>query len=305
MKTSGKGAGDISKAERNLRESGRHLLEDTDGGPAVGWLSKSEDVGEKAEAKRKLFGEKIGKVGETVDELQPKSVTGKELADELLEYATSIPEVGKGKQLRERLLQEAENLENIGPMSFKQAQEIKAQFPYEPQSADALFSSPDVTNRINRVVSGKMDEAVDKAKGIESLTPEQLKSLSSYGDSKKRYGTFKTMSDAATERKSKDLSNRVVSPSDQLWGAAGAVSQGPLGFMAGVANKIGRERGSAFAARSADAISKKLLAAPSKYGKWLPALQKAAAASPAGLVTTHHLLMNNDPEYRAIYEAQK
>lgn len=313
MKTEGKSAGDIGRAEANLRKSGRHLLEDTEGGPTVGFFSKSEDVGEKAALKRKMLGQQIGDVGETVDKITPNSIVGADLAKEIRDYAESIPNVGKGATLKSRLMSEADNFEGLGPMTFKQAQDIKGQFPYTPQAADVLISDKDVTNKIHGIIGKKMDDAVKKAStGAEyeklfggakaTDADDQLKSLSKYGPAKEQYGTFKNIADAGTEASMRALSNRAVSPSDYAAGSVGLLSSGPPGILMGLANKLGRERGSAFAARSADALSKKIMAAPAKYGKWLPVLQKGAAASPAGLVTTHHLLMNNDPEYRAIFE---
>lgn len=407
----GKSAGDVERAEANLRQSGRHLLEDTEGGPAVGWVSKSGDIAERASEKRKAYGRKIGDVGKAVDTAAPEgAISGAALAKELRDYAATIPPVGKGAALRERLEAEAVNMEAMGPMSFKKAQQVKNQFPFEPQAADALISSKDVTNKIQGMVGGKMDEAVaaapqsmsgkgaalkesgitlktesdgpryyatavdkdgnvvgkvsgfkdpdgkvtitqahtadshrrqgvaselardiqekagggelvfdgDKTADGEAFTKglgQEPTLTQEYSESKKRYGTFKNVADAGTEQKLRALNRRIISPSTYGMGAAGAVAgasaagglstAGLLGIGAAATNKLAMERGSAFAARAADALSKKFLAAPQAFQKWMPALQKAAGASAGSLVVTHHMLMQNDPEYRALIEGTK
>jgi hypothetical protein len=337
-KVKGKGGGDVDRALANLHKAGEHLLEKgPDGKPVVGWLSKSEDIAERAAERRKDLGKQIGRVGNTVDDISGgKSVQGTDLAKDLREYAATIPAVGKGAALRKRVMQEATNVEKLGPMSFKQAQDIKGQFPYEAQSADVLISDKDVTNRINGMIGGRMDEAVDQAKKPkyrgepiphtyrgepmpdggerivkegggerivkDEITPEQRATLDTYGPTKERYGTMKNIADAGTEQKMRTLNRRIVSPSDYAAGGVGMLALGPKGIPLAIANKVARERGSAFAARSADALSRKILKAPARMQKWLPKLQTAAKRGNEALVMTHHLLMNNDPAYRAAFD---
>lgn len=459
----GQSGGDIDKAIGNIRTAGGHLLEDTEGGPAVGWLSKSSDIADAAAKKRAIYGQKIGDVGKTVDELVPGgAVVGKDLAQELRDYAQTIPNVGKGGSLRSRLEDEAENMKNLGQMSFAQAQKVKNQFPWEPQAADALISNKDVTNRIQGIVGNKMDEAAEAAKSagpgpersvgdriplddehtlvfdrstpnrlmktrpndksndkwsivknvdgkdvqvgdfqvpvyksdnfgdyatinkamiddensrgkglgtkvykelskhygtivsdanstsdtakrvweklggknlppefegpegdllknaagddrkhvrLQDPTPEQLQALDQYGPAKERYGTFKNVADAGTEQQMRTLNRRFISPSDYGMGAVGAMmgaGHGPgaaiLGAGAALANKLARERGSAFAARTADAISKKIMAAPEQFQKWLPTMQQAAKRGNEAVVVAHHMLLNNDPSYAAQFQ---
>ncbi len=253
---------------------------------------------------------------ETVDEIKSGAVQGKDLAADLLAYAESIPAVGKGAALRKRVMQEAKNVEKLGPMSFKQAQDIKGQFPYQAQSADVLISDKDVTNRINGMIGGRMDEAVEKAKAGKTvqtptktesvpLTPEQQEILDSYGPTKERYGTMKNIADAGTEQKMRTLNRRIISPSDHAVGIGGMLALGPKGIPLALANKVARERGSAFAARAAHDISKRLMKQPARLQKWLPTMQNAAKRSNEALVTTHHMLMNNDPAYRAAFEGEE
>ncbi len=309
----GQSGSDVDRAMGNLRQAGRTLLSEDDAGPAaVGWLSNSESIGREALAKKNFYGKQIGKVGETVDRLTPDAMTGADLATDLRQYSSSIPNVGKGSVLKKRLEDEAKNLDEMGPISFKQAQEIKAQFPYEPQAADALISDKDVTNRIHGIIGGRMDTAAEKAKApvelggiISPRSEEELAALSAYDPAKKKYGVYKNVADAGAEQSMRTLGRRLVSPSSNAAAIGTGIATAGEGFKkaglagaaAGLANQIALSRGSAFAARASDAISKKLMAAPGVYQKWLPTIQNAARAGDAAVVATHKQLMANDPVY--------
>jgi hypothetical protein len=321
-KVKGQSSGDVDRAVANLRKSGRTLLEaDEAGGPAVGWLSTSEDIGRNAAGKRKFYGRQIGEVGKTVDELNPEAITGPALAKELESYAGSIPNVGKGAQLRRRLAEESENMTEMGPLSFQQAQEIKAQFPFEPQAADLLISDKDVTNRIHGIVGNAQDRAANIQGPFSRLdrstvTPseEQMSALAKYGPAKEKYGTYKNIADAGTEQAMRTLGRRMVSPSSHgIGGATGIAASeatdslakgGLYGLGAAIVNQQVLARGSAAAARGADAISRRLMRAPGMYQKWLPTMQKAAAGGNAAVLATHHQLMNSDPDYRRLMTQQ-
>lgn len=119
-----------------------------------------------------------------------------------------------------------------------------------------------------------------------------------YATAKGKYGSFAELERAGKNKLSANRSNRFISPSDYMAGAAGFIQGGIKGMSLAGLNKVMRERGSAFAARSADSISRRVLSAPNKYRKWLPMVQKAAKTSNEALVVMHHLLLNNDPEYR-------
>ncbi len=344
-KVKGQSSGDVDKAIANLRKSGRTLLEtDEAGGPAVGWLSNAEDVGRNAAAKKDFYGRQIGSVGPVVDELAPGAIVPQALAEEVAAFSREIPNVGKGAPVRKRVAEESGRLRDYGlseeefgpakPINFSQAQELKAQYPWEPQSADVLISDKDASNRINRIISGKMDQAVETAKGAkptfrgepmanggerivaqgQSPTPEQLAILNSYGPAKQKYGVYKNISDAGTEQAMRTLGRRMISPSSHAAGigtgiataSEGLQKAGLMGTLAAGANQFALSRGSAFAARASDAISKKLLASPQTYQRWLPAMQKAAVGGNAAVVALHHQLMNSDPEYkRLMFESTK
>lgn len=327
-KVSPQGGADMSRAADNLQRAGRQMLEPDEAGKSiVGWTDNARGIGEKAATKRGFYGNQIGEVGKTVDKLNPQgAIIGEDLAKELRTYAESIPNVGQGAQIRQRVLAEADNVSALGPMSFEQAQKVKNQFPFKPQAADALISSQDATNRVRGVVSSGMNESVEKTAARNAL-PEDIgpqlpqpsaddaAKLSKYGEAKDRYGLYKDIESAGQDRSLKDLSNRFVSPSSYGAGAGvgvataaakGDLSQaGLMGLAATAINKIVIERGSAFAARSADAISKQLLKAPDRMRKWMPILQQAAKRGNEALVVTHHTMMENDSDYRqAMTEAE-
>ncbi len=316
----GQSAGDVDKVMGRLRGVGRRLLEPDDAGaPAIGWLSNSEDIGREAAAKKRFYGQQIGNVGPVVDRLAPDAITPRDLALDVSQFQREIPNVGKGAPVRKRVGEEAGRLEQLGlaedelgppaPLNFAKAQELKAQYPYEPQSPDILISDKDATNRINRIISDKMDAAVGRAKAG-TTTPEDLAILEKYGPSKQAYGDYKNVADAGTEQSMRTLGRRMVSPSSNFLGATagGAVAKvkedlakgGLWGAAVGLVNQQLLERGSAFGAKGADFISKKILQAPGQYQKWLPTMQKAAKAGNAAVLATHHQLMQSDPDYRRL-----
>lgn len=319
-KVNGQSPGDVNRAIGNLRSTGRTLLEaDEAGAPAVGWMSNAEDIGRNAEAKRKFYGKQIGSVGPVVDRLAPGAITPQELALDVSQFQREIPNLGKGAPVRKRVGEEAGRLERYGmaeddlgpakPLSFADAQEMKSQYPWNPQSSDLLISDKDATTRINRIIDDKMGNAVGKAQAG-NASPEDLAILNQYAPAKQKYGVYKGVADAGTEQAMNTLNRRMISPSSHAMGLGaglatagqGLQQAGITGALAGLANQVALSRGSAFAARASDAISKKLMQAPGKYQKWLPTMRNAAKVGNAAVVSTHHQLMANDPDYRRLMQ---
>ncbi len=298
------GAIDIGRAQDNLLRAGHGLINaDEAGPPVIGWMSKSADAGPAVEAKRQFYGDKIAEVGSTLDQNVPGgAVSGKNIAQRMLDYAAKIPETERGKGLQERILAEARNFEQKGNMPFSEAQKYKNDFKYKHGVSDALISDQDSTNAMNRMISDEMEAAVDAHK--QTLNPE---TLSQYKDYKDRYGLYRTASEAINNEQLKSLSRNIASPSSKAAGLAGvvttaAMSHDPLkaaamGIGSAVANEIVMKRGSAFAARTANAVARTLQGAPQAFAKWMPALQKAAQGGTTSLSVAHHLLMRSDPDY--------
>lgn len=316
----GQSGGDVDKAMANLRKGGRTLLEaDEAGAPAVGWFSNAEEVGRNAEGKRKFFGKEIGATGPTVDRLVPNAIPPQELAVDIAQFQREIPDAGKGSAVRKRVGEEVPKLQRYGlseedigparPLRFSDAQELKAQYPWEPGANDVLLTDKDASSRINRIISNKMDSAVDSAKLL-NPNAEDMAVLNRYGPAKQKYATYKNIADAGTEQALRTQSRRMVSPSSNFIGATGgsAVAQvkddlakgGLWGAAMGLVNQQLLERGAAFGAKGADLISKRLMKAPGAYQKWLPTLRNAARGGNAAVLATHHQLMNSDPDYKRL-----
>lgn len=160
-KTTGKKV-DLDRAEENIRKTGRELLtpdEDT-GKPLLGRFDRPEEIAPKAEARRKQLGSKIGAIGDEIDKADPQAISGKSIADKMIDYAATIPETEVGRRQQERILAEAANFEKMGGFNFKDAKRIKSQFAYKPQDSDLLISNQDINNKINQIVEGEIKDTV-------------------------------------------------------------------------------------------------------------------------------------------------
>lgn len=326
-KAEGPGAKDARRAMANIQKTGGQLLApdpNFQNKSAVGWLSNAQDIGEAAARRQDFYGDRIGQVGPLVDKYAPGAITPQMLAEDVAAYGKEIPMAGQGAPVRKRVAEEAEMLRNFGldegqlgpaaPLPFKVAQNMKRDvYPFSPKSQDALLSNRQSTNKINRIISDRMDKAAELARA--KATGEELPILKGYGDDKKMYNLYTNVADAGAEQGLRTLGRRMVSPSSNFLGATAGnaaaqvkndLAQGGLwGAGVGLVNQQLLERGSAFGAKAANAISGKIRRSPQLYQKWLPTMQKAAVAGPAALVATHRQLMNNDPEYRRLMFEQE
>jgi hypothetical protein len=247
----------------SLETKGRDLLTtDEAGGPVVGWFSRSEDIAENASKKSDFFGKKIGEIGEQIDKTAENAIEGRKIADEILKYASNIPDTPKNTSVIKNLLKEAQFYENKGNFSFSDAQKFKGTYKFKPTDTTTQVLGQDATNAVRGIVSKEMENTAE-ALAKENPNTKLADLLGKYKEVKQKYGSFETAQKAAEERTLGNLSNRFVSPSDYGIGAAAglgtAVATGgaavPSMILAGggaLANKLARERGSAFAARSAD-----------------------------------------------------
>ena len=308
-KITAKNPGDLARAEANIGRAGRDMLDEG----VLGYFDTPETLAPKLSAKRKEYGQKIGEIGAEIDQAVPGAVDFQKVAQRWTAYADSLPDTPKGKALKERIYERAAEMELAGKQSFAHAQFEKGQYKFNPTEADTLVSNQDISNKLR---SGISDEMTDTASALakDAPDPRVKELLESYGAIKGKYGSFKSTSDAATARAVSNLSNRFVSPSDHgmgmATGVASAVTTGGLdvpslvkGAVAAGANKQARTRGSAFAARSLDKVAKTLEQAPEALGKFRRALEVAAQSGAGSLSVTHHLLLENDPEYRTLMGA--
>ncbi len=300
---------DFGRTEESIRKAGRDII---DSG-VIGATDRVEDLAPKLAAKRQEIGSQIGDVGKKVDELYPRAVSGDKIADQLLDYAATIPATGQGKLLQEKILNEAENLKAMGGLSFADAQKVKNQFKFKPQDQDALISNQDVTNKIRNLISKEMDNTAADVASKADLSGKEL--LDQYGKLKGQYRTFKGAADAAGDRALKNLSNRYVSPSDYGVGATGAlagtIASGgsaipaiALGAAGAGLNKLARERGSSAAAVGFMKAAQALEDSPEFAKKFGNILNDAAQRGGGALAVTHQLLSQKYPEYQRLLDQQ-
>lgn len=226
-----------------------------------------------------------------------------------------------GKEMDDTVARISQGLESKPIIGQELANEVRMQVNAPGVQAvgrEPIINLPGLkSSRSPRTGMESIDIAGSSQAAEQSAKNAELKSLlDKYSSYKQKYGANKTAYDVATDRVLSNQSIRFASPSDYGVGlgtglAAAMAGGGPslssmlVAAVAGGANKIARERGSAMASRSAGAIAKMIDSSPDQFAKWLPALQNGAKRGAEGLSVTHHLLMNNDPEYRQMVEARK
>ena len=321
--TTHKGAGDIKKYIEGMRRHGDDLLDEkvlTESGkkmPLLGRFDTAEKLAPKLNVAKDYYGGKIGEVAKGIDDAVPNAVNLKKPAGRILDEATEMATKGnlKSKSIAERAMKEAEDFElkgsGTGKVPFSEAQYLKGQFKHRPVDADALASDPKMTNSIRKYLKEEMD---DTATGIAKTTSDpKLKDLAeNYVKYKRGYGSFKNLGDAASDRVNKNLSNRFVSPSDYASGSTAALigatqgsTVGPmvLAALGAGANKLSRERGSAFAARTLRDIAELMERTPNFAKKFGNAFLEASERGPGAMVATHAALMRV-PQYSQFFEEE-
>lgn len=303
--------GDVESFEKMVADRGGQLVKsDAAGPPAIGYGSNYAEIGKNAADKRDFYGDKIGQVGTAIDKQAPNSVNGNAIAQKMLEYASNMSEMGKGEALQERVLREAQKFERKGQMGFAEAQLDKNQYKYAPDAQDALISDKDVTNALNRIVSGEMDSTAAHLSG--KVDPELL---GQYQDFKDKYGLYVSAAASAADANRNAFVRRMASPSSHGLGIGAGLGVGAAtmaathsvpeaigaGLLTGAttagANMMALGRGPALAARSANAVASVIQKAPQFFGPWMTGFQQAAAKGPEALNLYHHILMQNDPDY--------
>jgi len=307
---SARGVPDAERAQQKVRALGRTMLETKGFGP----LSKTEDIGQLASKQYEAVGAAIGKIGEKVDQAIPTgAVDTGSMGGMIRQYADSLADVPQYDTVKARLAEVADRFEATPAITFAEAQKIKSAFKFKPQESDALVGNQDVTNFINRMMSEQMENAADKAAIVMKGAPDFAKIGEEYRQAKQKYGVYKKVAETGTERGVRDISNRMMSPSDYGVGlssglGAAQISGDPIVSVltvggAALLNKLARDRGPAFAAKTADTASKALqkIVQASKN----PVIQRssgilgeAAKRGSQAVILYHNMLMNNDAEYR-------
>lgn len=300
---SGNAPGDIQKIEKQIGKVGKELL---DSG-AVKFWDKVEDIAPKLAGKTKEAGEKIGAIANKIDEIAPKSISGKKIADEMVEYASKIPNTASGEALQNKILAEAASIEKMGDIGFKEAQAIKNQYKFKPGSRDSYIDNQDVSNALKNIVGKNM---ADTAESLSSLADRETKALlDQYKTAKTQYGAFKSTSDASSGRVMQNLANRFVSPSDYGVGAAATMASGALnplsvakGIAASAVNNQLRQRGSSAAAVTLNSIANKMEKSPAWAKQYAGYFVDALKQGPASIITVHQSLMQY-PDYRKEFDS--
>lgn len=255
-KVTKQGAGDVDKVDKRIRKEGDRYLDEG----IIGPFDKVENIAPKAAKARRKYANEMQTVANEVDGLIETSVDLSNVASGLRAYAANkIPRTVRGNDLKDRLLKEADNFDSIGRVSFGEAQQMKNDFVYKMQDADAFVSNKKAVNHVNKLIGDEMDATV---KQLESFIDEPIlkAKLAQWKDAKSKYGTFKGAADATTDRVIKNKMNRLISPSDYGIGTAAAIAQSAsdghidpssiaTGAAFGLMNNLLRTRGSAMAAR--------------------------------------------------------
>jgi len=295
-----------------LQKMGQDLLAtDESGGPAIGYLDKTESIAPKLESKQKFFGGKIGEVSNQIDTQMPKAVSGQEVANSIIEEASKIPELPHTKGIIDRMQETAAKFEQMGDMNFADAQKYKNQFKLTASDHTQEINNKVANNNMYKAVKNAMEKSASRISDVSD--DQNLKDLlGRYKEYKGKYATFKTLSDAAKDREAANLANRFVSPSDYGTGlmTAGAtmMSHGNLtpalavGALAAGGNKLARTYGSSLAARSLDKVADILRASPEALGKYAGPLKDALDRGGASFALTHQLLMAKDPGYQQLIQ---
>jgi hypothetical protein len=299
---------DLTKTGQ-LQKTGADLLEDG----TIGWFSKAEDILPKAKAQKEAYGKAIGEIGKEIDKMAPAAVDGTAIATKLEGVLADIPATPKNDGVRNALQKEIDFYKTKPAMSFSEAQKLKGSYVFKPTDSTTQTLGQDVTNEARRAVSSEMESAAARIAKDPSIQPKTKDQLLLYEKLKSKYGSMSTAVKAGQERELSNLSNRFASPSDYAaglgGGMAGVMAAGAnpaaavTGLAAAGANKFARERGSAFAARTADKLAKIMAADPAGLNRFRGVLEDAARRGPQALMLTHTLL-SEDPEYQQTLESQ-
>lgn len=254
--------GHLKDALENLNRAGRDILEEPG---LLKSYDRVESLAPKLGDTYRKYGEKIGEVGLEIDKLMPQAVSAQNIANEILKYASTIPETPRGIKLQERLMEEALVYEKKKHMSFKEAQAFKNDYQWKAADADNLISNKDATNKINQIIGREMEMTVERLSGY-APSPAVQETLEKYKEFKSKYGSFKQTAEAATNRVLANRKNRWGSPSDYAIGIATGLGSSPATGMYSLPtavatafmHKLVRERGSAFVAKTADKAAKAL-----------------------------------------------
>ncbi len=288
----------LESAGRRLRESG-----------IMGPLSRAEGMAAGVTAAKNDAGAKIGLTLKTLDDAMPNAVSGKKIADELLDLAAKLPDSEISDGTVKRLLSEAERFEKMGNIPFAKAQQYKDLWRFDPKLSEHASLGKKTMNKVNRLISNNMDETADEIGRMAGEGSPIAILADAYRKNRGDYQAFINLETGIKKNVPRNISNRFTSPSDYATGAAGlgyGLTQGaapslgvaaPFALAAAALNHQIRMRGNSFAAMTAGKLANILEKTPNAVGRFSNTLLKASELSPNALWITHQLLLK-DPDYQ-------
>lgn len=270
-------------SKENIKNIGRQVLDSN----AFGWLPKSyEGLANRLSALKTKAGEKLGSTVEQMAQKEssmegslPIGVSREQLANDLEKQIVS-PDVdlagvpARNAKMQENLSQfKRAGLESEaqGPLNdnlpLLQA-ELKKRAVGKEVNWDRLPGADiPVDEQFNRALYGKLAQGVED-KG-EELAAKTGFDVDKFKDLKNQYGSLAAAESISKNKASRELANRMISPSDYGVGATGAmvgaamshspeeaIKHGVYGALLGVANNVARKYGSQTMARGFNNASK-------------------------------------------------
>lgn len=283
-----------------VRALGRSMLDEG----IVSPLASTETMLTRATGKTKEYGSQIGDLLENIDEkLGKHTLKGTDIADEIIAYRQSIPDVPQNETVRESLRKQAQYYAEKPAFGARDLQDLKNAYRYDPREQASLSLGKEATNELKKIVG------TDLEKNIEKMAPLAGKDAD-YAKLKEGYGAAITAKNALKRQTQRNVKNRLIEPSTYM-SAAGAAAGGAGGAGAlatGLVNKLGLKYGNQIMATGADKAADLLERSPEALkefaGPLSGALQRSLASGGPSFAVTHQLLMKN-PKYRQIINAEK
>ena len=288
---------------------GEHLLDE----PGVIQAGRNvESVLEGVEGAREKWGAEVGRLLQEADStgaVFDMSRVARRVIDEVIQPNLGDPAIEKevnavGGLLRKYLTKAQQE----GGLSFAEANKLKSTLANTQINWGNHWNNFGPSHHLEKyqkALAGIFTDEIDTQLG------QQLGSeaFSAFKNAKARAGTFIDATD-----KAKNL-NAAVQGNDQFRVkdlAAGALAGGgPMGFLATIGSKLGRERGASALARGADRLASSssldaiAKANPEAFGKYAGAVTSALARGPEALRALDKVLSDTSEEWRTMREQQK
>jgi hypothetical protein len=220
-------------------------------------FSTPKSIAEKASHAKESVGEQIGNLIKGADDAGAAKIDGSKIGLELLEHPDVIAAktTPGGSGLYESASREAETLAQNGEMSLSDAHALRRRIDqninFNKRRSDLKPGEQEVLYKIRDALNNAINEAVNAVRGGGEI--DALKKANA------SYSNLSRIEDMATNRMAMNSSNRTISLTDTIAGAAGASTGNPaLAVGLAGANKLGRTFGKSLQATGARAASNTL-----------------------------------------------